>query len=122
MCLAFGNVKMYAFCLATKTFAWQHPGGMCSSRMHLRQPCTSRATHGLVLCRADKLAQTAKWLEDKIQDLKAETKAVEVQHNSAQAEADDKLKALTDENSLLKNRCIAFVVSWICQCQCELTV
>ena len=69
-----------------------------------------------MLYRAGELAQTVKWLEDDIQELKVESKAVEVQHNLAQAEAEDKLKALTDENSLLKNRCIAFVVSWFCCC------
>lgn len=69
-----------------------------------------------MLCRTDELAHTVKQLEGNIQDLKAESKAVEVQHDLAQAEADDKLKALTDENSLLKNRCNAVVVSCFCCC------
>lgn len=54
--------------------------------------------------RAGEIAQTVKWLENDIQDLKAESKAVAVQHDLAQAQTHDKLKALTDENSLLKNR------------------
>lgn len=77
-----------------------------------------------MLCRAGEIAQTVKWLENDIQDLKAESKAVAVQHDLAQAQTHDKLKALTDENSLLKNRCIAFVALGfaVVPCQCQLTV
>jgi len=69
-----------------------------------------------VLYRADELAQTVKWLEEEIQEMKEQSKEVEVEHNLTQAEADNKLKALIDENSLLKNRCIAVVLSWFCCC------
>ena len=75
-----------------------------------------------MLCRAGEIAQTVKWLGNDIQDLKAESKAVAVQHDLAQAQTHDKLKALTDENSLLKNRCIAFVAFAVVPCQCQLTV
>jgi len=64
-----------------------------------------------VLYRAGELAQTVKFLEDEIRQVQAESIAAERKHKLVQAQADDKLKALTDENSLLKNRCIAFVVS-----------
>jgi len=69
-----------------------------------------------VLCRAKELAQRVKLLKDNIQDLKAESRAVEVQQNLAQVEADDKLKALTNENSILMNRCMTSGVSWFCCC------
>ncbi len=64
-----------------------------------------------MLYRADELAQTVKCLEDEIRQVQAESIAVERKHKLVQAQADDKLKALTDENTLLKNRCIAFGVS-----------
>ena len=51
-------------------------------------------------------------MEGNIANLEADLQAVGVQHEAAHTEADHKLKAVTSENSLLKDR---YLVAHLCQ-------